>query len=489
MIGLDPIVFLAKAAGRLLLAFTILVVLSGCMPLEQQAVVTGPLADLRRDSQNSARISCFLNISNDHGPAIKLDVDSLEILTDNNQWLKITSGPLKLDSAGIGTAGQVFLGGRAVPPGHYRQLRLSVSKGEVRKFDGTYEVVVSESFQQELNIATDLYVDPEDSHTLLIDWDIQRSLLADKTLDPFLVVFLASRQLPRNLIFVSCPDIDTVYTVRSDKNWVVDSFGLKGHPTYLALDPDTSSQRLYVLTPQDRMVKVIDLSTHRVVDFFPAPLNDEPTFMAISADGQSAFLLDERSGYVSRMDLDNGQIDSRVLLGFRPKYAAYLEDQNLLAVSMSLSQKILLLDPVSLEEKWTISTGSSPQGLVASDNQLYIAEYGDNTVSVVDLAGNGNQSRMTVGFGPTRLLDTGNQLFVSNYEDGSLSVLEPGLLGVIQEIYGLGSPKEMVFDSFYRRLYAADEQKAALAVIDTNINLLLGHISFGAKPFGLAVLE
>ncbi len=70
----------------------------------------------------------------------------------------------------------------------------------------------------------------------------------------------------------------------------------------------------------------------------------------------------------------------------------------MLAVSLSLSQKVLLLDPVRLSVLGTISTGSEPQGVVVSDNQLYIAEQGDNTVSITDLANTGNQSQGDGGF-------------------------------------------------------------------------------------------
>jgi YVTN family beta-propeller protein len=189
------------------------------------------------------------------------------------------------------------------------------------------------------------------------------------------------------------------------------------------------------------------------------------------------------------MDLSTGRSVSRVRLDFRPKFAVFLEEQNLLAVSLSLSQKVVLLDPLSLAVVGTIPTGGEPQGLLVSNNHLYIAEGGDNTVSIVDLARRGALDRLTVGFGPRRLLEVDNRIYVTNYEDGSLSVLVPGQLGVIQEIRGLGQPLEMALDQFYRRLYVADEKAAALAVIDVNANHLLGFISLGAKPVGLGVIQ
>ena len=474
-----------QAACRLLLALLSLAVLGGCLPRGQS--VAGPSFDLGRGGPDTPRLSCFLTLEESEGPAVRLEVASLEILADD-LWIPITSRALIIDSGEIGD-GQLFLGGRAVQPGRYRRLRLAVTKGSVKQADGQYAAITQEPFSVEVDLTADLSLESEDSRSLFITWDVQKSVEAANVLRPVLTAAPPLKQMPIDLVFAACPDIDTVFVVRADRNWVVDSFGLKGRPTYLAIDPDLSRQRLYVLASRERMVKVVDILSYRVIDYFPIPLNDAPTFMTISPDGQGAFLLDERNGYLSRMDLSTGRSVARVRLDFRPKFAAFLEEQNLLAVSLSLSQKVLLLDPQSLAVVGNIPTGSSPQGLLVSDNKLYIAESGDNTVSIVDLARRGIQDRLTVGFGPRRLLEVDNRIYVSNYEDGSLSVLVPGQLGVIQEIHGLGRPTEMAIDQFYRRLYVADEEAAALAVIDVNANLLLGYVTLGAKPTGLGVIQ
>jgi len=137
----------------------------------------------------------------------------------------------------------------------------------------------------------------------------------------------------------------------------------------------------------------------------------------------------------------------------------------------------------------TIFTGSMPHGLAITGNELYIAEYGDNTVSFADLTSSSSLSQSQVGFGPHRIMAVDNQIYVSNYGDGSLSVLEPGRMGVAQEIYGLGRPLEMDFNEFYHRLYIANAEKGTLAVIDTSSNRLLGEIVLGAQPFALDVIQ
>ena len=472
----------------LVLAILLQAMLVGCVSIDKK-VSGSPLAEPGGDPLHTARLSCFLTLKDTQGPAIRLEVTGLEVFV-NDLWLPLASGPLKIDSTEIGT-GQLFLGGRAVPPGYYNKLRLTITKRELQNSADQYVVIQGEPLQVEMNFPNGLNLDAEDSRSIHIIWDVQKSLETDNTFDPILTVIQPGRQLPVNLVFVSCPDIDTVFIVRADKNWVVDSFGLKGRPTYLAVDRNSSNQRLYVLASRDRMVKVVDLSIYRVVDFFQAPLNSKPTFMTISPDGQSAYLLDENSGYLSRIDLTTGQSMAHIHTGYRPHFAAYLEKQHLLAVSLSLSQKVLLLDPESLSVLKTISVGNAPAGMAVSENQLFVAESGDNTVSVHDLDSGANLAKIYVGFGPHHMALTDDQIFVSNYLGGSLSYFNPatGEFGVAQEISGLGRPEDMAYDQFFNRLYVVDGDSAGLSVIDVNSTRLLGHISLGAKAFGLDVIQ
>jgi DNA-binding beta-propeller fold protein YncE len=439
------------------------------------------MAEPARDAGHSARLSFFLNLSESEGPGVRLEISGLEVLTDG-AWLPVTTGPLELDSEKIGSA-QLFLGSRAVEPGLYQRLRFTVDKGLVRRNTGQYQAVSQDPYRVELNLPSPLHLEQDDSRSLFLTWDV-RETLEREGLHPVMTIAPQLRQLLADLIYAACPDIDTIFVIRSDRNWVADSFGIRGRPTYLAMDPDPGRQRLFVLASREPAIKVVDLSSQRVVDSFHLPLTDAPTFMTISPDGRSAYILEERASYLSRIDLSTGRSAARVRLEYRPQYAAFLTERNLLAVSLGLTQRVSLLNPLSLAEVSSILTGDSPQGLIVSDNQFYIAEYGDHTVSIF----NRSQSRLEVGFGPRRLLKTDKFIYVSNYDGDSLSVLLPGQLVVVREIQGLARPLEMAFDPARHQLYVGEEQAAGLAVIDSTSNLLSGRITLGAKPVGLAVL-
>jgi DNA-binding beta-propeller fold protein YncE len=475
-------------AGRLLPFLLLLALLDGCAPVGKEVKAPPSYAGSEYDSGiNTARLSLFLNLKNPNGPGIRLDIQNLEILADQ-VWLPVTSGPLHLDSEKIG-ATQVFLGGRPVPPGRYGRLRFTVTQGSFRRGSGEYEAAAVEPYTLELEASSPIFIDKDDSHCLFVTWDLLESLERTGNLQPVMTIAFPLRQLFVDLLYVVCPDIDTVFVIRSDKNWVADSFGIRGHPTYIALDPDPSRRRLYVLASKESRIKAVELSSQRIIDSFTIPLTREATFMTISPDGKWAYVLDEREGYLSRLDLESGQLLAHIRLGFGPQYATYLVDRNILAVSSVISQTVSFHDPLTLNKVGSIPTGSSPDGLLALNNQLYIAESGANTVSIFDLSTNMMQSLLSVGFGPRRLLNNGDQIYVSNYDSGSLSVIYPGQLEVGREIRGLGRPLEMIFDRTNQWLYVADEQKSGLAIIDSNINQLMGYIELGARPLGLAIIQ
>lgn len=436
---------------------------------------------------DSPRINTFLSLKDSRAPALRMEIGKLEI-SANNLWLPLTRDVLTLDSQDIDD-GQVFLAGVQVPPGLYQRIRITVTQASARRVSGEWETLLAEPLVHEMTLASGLGLDPHDSRSLFFVWDVEESLARSDGFFPMLSAAPAMRQIPRDLVYVSCPDIDTIFVIRADNRRVVDSFGLKGRPSWIGLDRAEAGQFLFVLTPADRMVKAVDLSSQRVVNFFQAPLNDNPTFMTIDPEGSNAYLLDERSGYLSRMDLTSGTIMARALVGFRPQYAHYLEARNLLAVSLSASQRVLLLDPVSLSVRGSLSTGSRPQGLMVSGNRLYVAEQGDNTVAVFDLSSQVSQERIAVGYDPVRLLDSGNHIYVSQEQEGTLAVLLPGQLGVIQEIFGMGQPREMAFHPFFRHIYVADRLRGGLSVVDVNSNVVMQQISLGAIPFALAVSQ
>lgn len=459
--------------------------LLGCQASSR--LVKSQLTENLNHDQSLPRLNLFLSLKDPEVADVRMKISLIEISSEG-QWVAMTSEGFELDSNTIGDS-QLYLASGIVSQGSYKRLRITISRASIRTGKGNFKEILTEPITEELALNRSLYVDKEDSRCLFFVWDVASLLQIQDDFRSSLSVNLPVRQLPGDLVYASCPEIDTIFIIRCDKNWVADSFGLKGHPTNIYLNKDLQKQEITVLSFADSSIKVVDLSTQRIIDQFHIPLFKNPQYMVMSPNRLSAYVLDQNNNFLNYFDLTTGNLSVRSRTGYHPQYAAFLNNRNLIAVSSGTTQTISLHDAVNLNLVGSIQTGSKPDGLLESGNLLYIAESRSNNVAIYDFSANRIKHRVLVGSTPRRLLDNGAKIYVSNYEGGSISVLRRGQFATIREIFGLGRPMDMIFNQAYNRLYVSDEQANGLVVIDTNIDKKIGFVDLGARPLGLAVTQ
>ncbi len=470
-----------------LLLFPLLMILSGCqIPAGEAAYVHRPEFHATADS-GGARLSLFLNLKNPATRGIRMEVSRIDILTDTT-WVPVSVEPVVVDAPTLG-GGQLFLGRCVLPPGRYQRLRFTIAKASMLKSNGDQIFLALDNPSVEMNLSGTLDLEQGDSESLFISWDEEESMRSPPLFQPSLGVAPHLKQMVADLAYVACPAIDTIYVIRTDKNWVCDSMGIPGGPTYISVQTTSSRNRLYVLTPGDASIKVVELPSNNIIDTITIPMTPTPSFMTLSPDGESAYVLDADGGYLLRINLNTGTMETRNKLGYKPEYAAYLNGHNLLAVTSTLSQSVLLVDPTTLNQVSIISTGRTPQGVAALGSLLYVAEGDTNSVTIYDLNNQAVRSQLTVGFAPYRITAYNNQLYVGNHDSNSISVLKPDQLSIAQEILLSGPPLEMAAEQNRKWLYVGNEKIDGLTVIDASINRVADRIIFGATPKGIAVVE
>ena len=92
------------------------------------------------------------------------------------------------------------------------------------------------------------------------------------------------------------------------------------------------------------------------------------------------------------------------------------------------SQKIEVINSLTLESIATISGFQSPRYFVAKGTRGYVSDWFSNRIAVVDLSTNTIINSIAVGNGPEQLLIAGNKLFVANVggfdTDSTVSVID-----------------------------------------------------------------
>jgi DNA-binding beta-propeller fold protein YncE len=435
-------------------------------------------------AENGGLLTVFLNLKQSAGPEISLNVSAVEIHS-GNKWVKLNNTPLALNSKKIG-GGQVFIARKGLQQGNYDSLRFVLEKASMKK-GGSMQAFSLEETTVVMELPSSVSLQRNGSQSLFVTWDVLASLARQNTFKADMTAALQAIPLVVDLAFIACPDLDTVYVVRTDRNWVISSISIPGRPTYLDADPQLN--HLYVLAAEENAIMVYDLNTNKLSDKIFVPMDNQPSYMFIGPNKQYAYILDEAGKSIARVDVLSGLVEQRATFFFHPNYAIFLQDQGNLAVSASDTNSVYLLHPDTLQTVDTIAVGSNPQGLLSELGFLFVAENGANTTTSYNLADGSQRNRVNVGFSPTRLLLKNNQLYVSNFMSGSITVTIPGQLTILNDILIGGRPEELATTDTRPWIYAGNAASGGLTVINSTSNRVAGFIDLAAYTLGIAVLD
>jgi YVTN family beta-propeller protein len=141
----------------------------------------------------------------------------------------------------------------------------------------------------------------------------------------------------------------------------------------------------------------------------------------------------------------------------------------------------------------TISVGDAPYGMAFdfANNRLYIANAFDNTISVINTATNAVDATIAAGTNPVGIaFDSANdRLYVTNYNQGIITVIDTDDNTIITTISvgGAGSfPQHIAFDSANNRMYVTEWKGHEVSVINTATNAVDATIAAGTNPVGIA---
>ena len=459
--------------------FSLIVLLVACVQVGSRPL--GDPAPMAAFNSTKPQVSLLLASKEAENPTVRLTLRAIEI-SDGRQWVSLMRQPATITSL---QAAPGFLLDRAqVPAGQYGRIRYTIAKAVLEQ-EGreTLLRVPPEPVEYPLAQAIDLHEGV--SLSLLLNWDVAASLAHAPDFSVTIGAGMQKIPLTTGLAFVSCPEIDTVYIIRTDQNRICGSWGVSGRPTYLHAVKERNL--LYVLAADQGSIMVLELSSGRIKDRIRIPMVIRPWFMAIDPGGESAYLLDQATDGVYRVDLATGSLSAQARVGERPDYIAFLADRRQVAVSLGRSQKVLLLDPLTLQIRHSLPVGSNPQGVLSHNRDLYVAEGRANMVSLHN-PDSGASKRQSVGLAPSRLLAHERTIFVANSGAGSIGVLLPEQLTVLKEVRVGGAPAEMAISAEQSWLYASDSRGEGVVVLDLNSHRLTTRIELKARPLDLEVI-
>ncbi|QSO51241.1 InlB B-repeat-containing protein [Alicyclobacillus curvatus] len=139
----------------------------------------------------------------------------------------------------------------------------------------------------------------------------------------------------------------------------------------------------------------------------------------------------------------------------------------------------------------TVTVGNAPEGLGvdAANGDVYVANQGSNTVSVIDGSTNTVTSTITVGSHPFDVAyDAANgDMYVANELSGTVSVIDGSTNTVTSTITVGGYPVGVAYDAVNGDVYVTNGSiSGTVSVIDGSTNTVTNTIPVGNAPFGVA---
>ena len=218
----------------------------------------------------------------------------------------------------------------------------------------------------------------------------------------------------------------------------------------LAISPDGSL--VYVANQFSGTVTVIATATNTVVQTIPTGF--EPIWITFSADGSRAYVSNQASGTVSVVDTASGSVIANIFGFSCPFHSKATLDGSKLLVSSQCDSSLKVVYLASNTIVNSIPTGPNPRGiaLTADGTRAYVADWLSNTVDVIDLTAQSNlQTPIVVGLNPWGLAITpGGKIYTANFGDNTISVIDTATNTVTATLPSRGNPEDVTVSSTAR---------------------------------------
>ncbi|HMD79407.1 MAG TPA: YncE family protein [Nitrososphaerales archaeon] len=179
-----------------------------------------------------------------------------------------------------------------------------------------------------------------------------------------------------------------------------------------------------------------------------------------------------------------------IAVGNDPNGIAFVPSNNDVYVTNYADGTVSVIDASTNNVIQTFKVGDNPIGIAfaPSNGDVYVANSGDSTVSVIDTSTNNVLQTIAVGHGPVAVAfaPVNNDVYVANYWDGNVSVIDTSSNAVIKTTNVGHRPNAVGFASSNNGVYVANLGDLTVSVINASTNNVFETINVGLYPYGVA---
>jgi YVTN family beta-propeller protein len=257
-------------------------------------------------------------------------------------------------------------------------------------------------------------------------------------------------------------DSGTVSVIDGKTDQVVATVPAADHPYAIAANPVTG--KVYVSRTYSDEITVIDGTTNTATGI----KTGSPDFIAINAKMDKIYLLGYEGGTVSVLHGTNGTVSKRSA-GMHAWNIAVDEASGTVYVPRPGNAELVAF-PADSASSTTIPTGEIPcaVGINLRTNDVYVVNYGSNSVTVIDRATGKPVATVPVGDRPEAIAvdSVNNLIYVANMHSDSVTAIDGASNHVLATLPAGKNPYALAVNPEAGKLHVANLDDRSFTIID-----------------------
>jgi YVTN family beta-propeller protein len=183
-------------------------------------------------------------------------------------------------------------------------------------------------------------------------------------------------------------------------------------------------------------------------------------------------------------------VTTTISVGTAPTGVAYDSARSEIFVANSGSNTVSIISDVNNAVVKTVTVGTSPTGLAYDSNksEIFVTNHRSNSVSVISDISNSVIKTIPVGTSPNNIAyDSGKgEIFVVNSGDNTVSIISDVSNAIVANVTVGTNPNKVVYDAAKGELYVSNSGYNTVSVISDSSNTVIATITVGISPAGAA---
>ncbi|MCC2686161.1 MAG: autotransporter adhesin, partial [Paenibacillaceae bacterium] len=204
------------------------------------------------------------------------------------------------------------------------------------------------------------------------------------------------------------------------------------------------------------------------------PVHQNNVYADTNSVFSTAYITSFDSGVVDVVNLSDGTVQkAAITVGTQPVSAAVNPNGTQVFVANAGDNTVSVIDPSTNTVTKTVSVGTSPHGMAFNDDgsKVYVANEGNDTVSVIDTSSlTVTATISTMGFGPVDLVVVGGKLYIACSNSSTVDVADLSSNTVTGQINVDQHPSGLSVNPAGTRVYVANNFGRSVSIIDTSNN-------------------